>query len=100
MKTIVRQLGESYPLIHVVVEFLGKVSQYVIPLQTAIQMDLCINCIQEELIDDEPSIKDDVEYELDHGKLREYILADLLSEFEFTQKQIDNLYEIQGKKQR
>lgn len=100
MKIIVRQIGESYPLIHLVVEFLGKVSQYVIPLQTAIQMDLCINCIQEQLIDDEPYIKDDVEYELDHGKLREYILADILSDFKFTQKQIDNLYEIQGKKQR
>ena len=100
MKTIVRQLGQNYPLMHIVVDFLGKVSQYVIPLQVAIDMDLCINCIQEELIDDEPSVKDDVEYELDHGKLRGYILADILSEFEFTQKQIDNLYEIQRQNQR
>lgn len=99
MKTVIRELGTHYPLLHIEVDFLGKLTNYVIPLETAINMDLCINCIQEELIDDEPSIKDSVSYDIDHGKLREYILADILSEFEFTKKQLNNIYEIQRQSQ-
>lgn len=100
MQITIRELGSYYKLIHIIADYLNKVTHYVLPLQTAIDMDLCINCIQEELIADETSLKDDVSYELDQSKLKHYILSGVMLEFEFQEKQIRNLYEIQRQNQR